>query len=136
MKKVFQQIVSIAMALLLLVSTTSWKVEKHYCMGRLVDVSLFAAVETCGMDMQLASKSSIQKKNSCCSNEVVVIKAQDNLQLSFDTISLDEQFFIIAYAYSYLSLLNTFHKQRIPHEQYPPPLLVKDIQVLDQVFLI
>jgi len=136
MKKVFQQIVSIAMVLLLLASTTFWKVEKHYCMGRLVNVSLFANAATCGMDTQLAAKTNIQKKNSCCSDEVVVIEGQDNLQFSFDEISSEQQFFIAAYAYSYVGLLNIFHELCIPNKQYPPPLLVKDIQVLDQVFLI
>jgi len=42
MKEVFHKIASITMAFLLLLSTVSWKVEKHYCMGRLMDMTLVA----------------------------------------------------------------------------------------------
>ena len=43
------------MAVMLLLSTTSWTVGKHYCMGLLVDISLFAQAENCGMEMSLES---------------------------------------------------------------------------------
>ncbi|WP_235856455.1 HYC_CC_PP family protein [Flagellimonas oceanensis] len=41
MKQFFHQIVSSLMALLVLASTVSWTVDKHICMGRVMDISLF-----------------------------------------------------------------------------------------------
>lgn len=127
---------SIAMALLLLASTTSWTVGKHYCMGHLIDVSLFEKAENCGMDMPMPDSdiAVMERDDSCCSDELIVVEGQDDLKLSFDEIDLDQQLFLVALAY--INLLQVQTEQYVPHEHYPPPLLVKDIQLLDEIFLI
>lgn len=126
------------MVVLLLLSTTSWKVEKHYCMGHLMDVAFFSDVDTCGMDMDMSdrSDSQMQQEDSCCSDEVIVIDGQDDLKLSFNNLSLDQRSFMVAFTYSYIDLFETLTEQVVPHKHYPPPILVKDIQLLDEVFLI
>lgn len=138
MREVLHKIISIAMALLLLLSTVSWKVEKHYCMGRLMDVALFTDVETCGMDMPMSmTEENLGKtKNSCCDDEVVFVDGQDQLKITFNDLDIKHQSFLIAFAHSYLDLLQDLKEQPVPHEQYPPPILVEDIQLLDEVFLI
>lgn len=126
------------MALLLLLSTVSWKVEKHYCTGRLMDIALFADVDTCGMDvfMWMDDENLGETENSCCDDEVVFFEGQDDLKISFNDLDVEQQSFLIATAYSYLSVLIDLKEQPVPHEQYPPPILVKDIQLLDEIFLI
>lgn len=126
------------MALLLLLSTISWKVEKHYCMGRLMDVALFTDVDTCGMDMSSSMKveNLDETKNSCCDDEVVFVEGQDDLKISFNDLDIEKQSFLIALTYSYSIILQDLIGQPVPHEQYPPPILIKDIQLLDEAFLI
>lgn len=126
------------MALLLLASTTSWKVEKHFCMGHLVDVAFFAEAEDCGMAMSEMNDdySLLQQENSCCSDEVIFVDGQDDLRISFDNISVDQQFFLFAFTQSYTQLFIDLRQQAVANEYYPPPILVQDIQLLDQVFLI
>ena len=126
------------MALLLLASTTSWTVGKHYCLGHLVDVALFAPADDCGMGMDMSEKdgSEMMGENSCCDDELFVIEGQDDLNISFEDLSDDQQTFLVAFAYSYLYPSPLDKEQYVPHEHYPPPLLVKDIQLLDEVFLI
>lgn len=126
------------MALLLLLSTTSWKVEKHYCMGRLMNVALFTDVETCGMDMSasMAGENLGEAKNSCCDDEVVFVDGQDDLKISFNDLNVEQQSFLIALSYTYFSVLHDLKEQPVPHERYPPPILVKNIQLLDEAFLI
>ena len=129
--------ISITMALLLLLSTTSWKVEKHYCMGRLIDVALFSDLGSCGLDMQSMSLDSKDvSENSCCNDEVVVLDGQDDLKLSLDTLDIEKQSLLAAFIYSYTTSFFVQSMQFSPHEQYPPPQLVKDIQLFDQVLLI
>lgn len=123
------------MAVLLLASTVSWTVGQHYCMGRLINVSLFVHAEDCGMDMAFETSSTDIKK-SCCSDEILVIEGQEELKISFEDISLTEQQFLIAYTISFLKHIQNFEEQNNPLPHYLPPLLVKDIQVLDAVFLI
>lgn len=126
------------MALLLLASTTSWTVGKHYCMGHLIDVSLFDQAENCGMDMPISNNdmSEMEGDNSCCSDEFIVLEGQDDLKLTFDEIKLDQQIFLVAFTRLYLNLFQVQTEQAVPNKHYPPPLLVKNIQLLDEVFII
>ena len=124
------------MALLLLASTTSWKVEKHYCMGHLVDVAFFAEALGCGMDLTGTVGDASEEMMSCCDEVVIVIDGLDDLKLSFDDISLDQQLFLVAFSHAYSNLFEDLGEQLVPHAKYPPPILVRDIHVLDQVFLI
>jgi hypothetical protein len=137
-KKVFQKIMSISLALLLLVSTTSWKVEKHYCMGHLMDISFFTASNSCGIEIDLSkdNDTSIQYENSCCADVTILMQGQDDLALSYNDFTIDHQKFFIAFAYSYFDNLQTETFQPVKHNFYPPPIIVKDIQLLDEVFLI
>jgi hypothetical protein len=128
--------ISLTMALLLLLSTVSWTVDKHLCMGRVMDVALFTKAEDCGMKaaMDLLEDQGIE--NHCCDDESFTIQGQDDLRLSWDDITIEQQSFLIAYTYSYFELYNFESKEALPKLTYPPPLLVSDIQLLDQVFLI
>ena len=139
MKEGIRKIVSIAMTLLLLASTTSWMVGKHYCMGHLMDVSFFAHAEDCGMNMMVSDEdaSLMEAQNSCCNNEIIVVEGQDDLKISFNDIRFDQHEFLAAFTFSYLNLFEICSERlSVPFEHYPPPILVKDIQLLDGVFLI
>ncbi len=120
------------LALLVLFSTVSFTIEKHYCGDVLVDVSVFSEVEKCGMEAM-----EILLKKGCCKDEVNVVKGQDELKVStFDDLDFEQQQFITSFAYSYIDGFESLSKQIIPHKNYSPPNLVYDIQVLDQVFII
>lgn len=126
------------MAVLLLASTTSWAIGKHYCMGRLMNISFFEHAEDCGMNMVSENEGSLQLEasNPCCIDEIVLVQGQDDLRISFDDIRVDHQIFLISFAQNHYFLFSEFNGDLVPHELYPPPLLVKDIQLLDEVFLI
>ncbi len=126
------------MGLLLLLSTISWKVEKHYCMGRLMNVALFTDAETCGMDMAMSMSENSwgETKNSCCDDEVIFVDGQDDLKISFNDLNVEQQSFLIVLTHTYLGAFQDVRQKPVPHEQYPPPLLIKDIQLLDEVYLI
>ena len=138
MKEFLHRIFSCCMALHLLLSTTSWKVEKHYCMGRLMDFSLFSQVDDCGMDMDFGDNqdSVEQSEDSCCSDETISMQGQDDLLKGFDQISTPQKVFLTAFIYSYISLLTEGETQNRPFDLYPPPLLTKDIHLVNEVFLI
>ncbi len=121
------------MAFVLLFSTFSFSVEKHFCGTHLVDTAIFSKVEKCGMEMN--SKASVKKK--CCKDEVEVVKGQDELKLNtFDDLNFNSQSILVAHTYSYTNFFESLPKRIIPHKDYSPPNLVYDIQVLDAVYLI
>ena len=123
------------MALLLLLSTVSWTVNTHKCMGRTMDVAVFSKAKGCGMEEALLAIEA-SEENHCCDNESFTVKGQDDLRLSLSDISFDQQLFLVAYATSFFYLKDNTEKNLLSDDCYPPPPLIKDIQLLDEVFLI
>ena len=125
------------MTLLLLASTTSWTVGKHYCMDRLMDVSFFADADDCGMGMAFSEGiSETEEKNSCCDDEIVIVEGQDDLKLSFDQLTFDQQLFVASFVPSNINLFEGLEENVAPFRDYSPPPLIRDVQILDQTFLI
>ncbi|WP_347709006.1 hypothetical protein [Gramella sp. MT6] len=125
-----QHIISLTMAFLVMLSTMSFTVDKHFCGSHLVDKAVFSKAKTCGMQMNAAAES------HCCTNEKVSVEGQDELKLSFDSFDFHQQLFITTFTYAYFDLFESLPKQIIPFKDYSPPILVTDIQLEDQVFLI
>ena len=135
-QKRIYKVFSVAMALLVLMSTISFAMEKHFCGDTLIDVAIFSKANSCGMVLEDFSFTTVEKK-SCCKNEIEVIKGQDALKkAAFEDLHFEKQLFLKTFYYSYLNLFEGLPEQVIPHQNYFPPLLVSDIQVLDQVFII
>lgn len=121
------------MALLLLAATTSWTVDKHFCMGQLVDVAFFTDADSCGMNMGDIPEA---WKMDCCTDQLIVITGQDNLKITYNDLSVPQKLFLTSFVHSYATLFEVAEEQHVPHRDYPPPLLVRDLQLLDEVFLI
>lgn len=125
------------MALVVLFSTTSFTIDMHYCGDTLVDKAIFKEAKSCGMEMQNTTSTSecgISKKN-CCSDEQLNFQGQSELQVSLDTFSFDQQFFVISFLSSYVQLFDGID-QDTSFLEYPPPLIVKKIFKLDEEYLI
>ncbi|WP_439648127.1 HYC_CC_PP family protein [Cellulophaga baltica] len=139
MKKVFHKIMSISMAFVVLFSTMSFTIDMHYCGDNMVDYSFFHNVESCGMEKaQLASKCENPKmsKNSCCSDEQIILEGQDDLKNNFSTLTFEQQVFVASFVYSYINLFEGTTSKEVPFIDYSPQFVKRDVQVLHQTFLI
>jgi len=136
MKQLLHKTFSTSLALLVLASTVSFTIEKHFCGDILVDVSLFADAQKCGMEALEIEMSAITKK-MCCKDTVDFVQGQNELSLeAFDNLNFEQQLLLSTFIYSYLNLFEGLPQQVIPHKDYSPPNLISDIQILDQVFII
>jgi hypothetical protein len=124
------------MAFLLLLSTVSWTVDKHLCMGRVMDVSFFLKADDCGMEAAIEVMENDGFENHCCDDETFTQQGQDDLKLSFNEFDFDQQIFLIAFTTSFATAFTDSPKNFICNEYYPPPIIVKDRIVLHEVFLI
>lgn len=140
MKKVSLHTFSIAMAFLVIVSTLSFTVEKHYCGKSLVGHAIFSSAEKCKSETHSCGVEGMghmnMKKDSCCSNQTECIKGQDELNLNSVSFDLVAQSFQMPRSFSMIDLVPVFHPEVISYPPYEPPQLVYDIQVLCQVFTI
>lgn len=105
-------------------------------MGRVMDVALFSKAQDCGMEAAMLMMEEDSDENHCCGEETLTIQGQDDLNISFNDITLDQQVFIVVFAKVYVALFSSSEQQTNINEYYPPPLLVRDIQLLDETFLI
>ena len=136
------QLISMAMAVLVLISTLSVSIGKHYCGDHLVDVAIFAEAEKCGMEvadngLEASDEESALMKKSCCTDVVDLLEGQD--ELSFEKtkeLSSHQKVFLFSFTYVFSGLFELEPQQQVPFEHYAPPNVIEDIQALNQVFLI
>ncbi|UOY06790.1 hypothetical protein L0P88_23090 [Muricauda sp. SCSIO 64092] len=131
---------SLLLAGIVLFSTMSFTLDMHYCGDHLVDFSFMQKAETCMMKAEMTKTSGqcsiMEMKMNCCSDVEVVFEGQDDLKVSFDQLSLDQQIFLASFTHSYINLFEGFDKEIVPFKDYSPPPLIWDVQVLHQTFLI
>ena len=138
MKSNFTKIAAIILALLVLLSTFSLTIEKHFCGDFLVSVSYFGNADGCGdeLDNDDCDLPSVVKSKKCCTDQTQEIEGQDDLRTtSIEKITLKQQF-ALAFAITYNNLFANKKQQIVLHKNYPSPNLISNIQVLHQVFII
>ncbi|QTD39380.1 hypothetical protein JL193_14660 [Polaribacter batillariae] len=129
------------MSFVVLFSTTSFAITKHFCGDTLVDTSVFSEASSCGMESQkvisktTSSCSTIKK--DCCKNEQQLINGQDEIiQLQVDKISLNQQLFVASFIYTYIHLFKGLDSNTTSYSAYKPPLVIKEIFKIDETYLI
>lgn len=134
MKLLFSKIATISLAFLVLFSTFSFTVEKHFCGDFLVDVSYLGEDAACN---EGENDICIIKNESCCKDEVQQIDGQEEMQkASSKKISFHQAKLYVAFYASYKLLFQNIEKQFISYKNYSPPHLIFNLQVLHETFTI
>jgi len=100
-----------------------------------MDVAVFTKAKGCVMEMALLAMEG-SAENHCCDNESYTIEGQNDLKLSLSDFSFDQQVFLLVFTTSFFNTRDAIESKTLSNNYYPPPLLIKDIQLLDEVFLI
>lgn len=127
------------MACVVLFTTMSFTLDMHYCGDTLVDFSFVQQVKTCGMEKTQTTsgcENPMLAKTSCCTDQQVTKQGTDNLKISFDTLTFEQQVFVASFTYAYISLFEGTQSTDAPFVAYSPPFVKQDVQVLHQTFLI
>ncbi len=137
----FRKISAILLSLLVLLSSTSFTFNMHFCMGQLKSIAVLSNAKAC--DLEVKSLSCARDKQipqnitpkSCCQDQTLVVEGQNELE---ETASISiPDFQTVAVLYVVTSFLfeasgaNTYS-----YKEYSPPLIDRDIPVLVQSFLI
>tara|TARA_R110002126_G_scaffold181187_4_gene330026 strand:- start:35271 stop:35687 length:417 start_codon:yes stop_codon:yes gene_type:complete len=137
-KEISHKILAILMSFVVLFSTTSFAITKHFCGDTLVDTAIFTKATSCGMEVEktssLADCSNLTM--DCCSDQQIVKNAQDELQLQIDKISFEQKVFIASFVYSYINLYKGLDKKVSYFEVYDPPVVTNQLYKIDETYLI
>jgi len=146
-KSKLNRITSLLMAFLMLVSSTGFSIDLHYCQGNLKSFSLLGEAKSCHEMAKAKHCSKMKKachapktthcKKDCCSNKKIEISADEDAQkIQVEHLSLKQIKFVTAFVKTFVLGDTDLSRQFIPHLNYKPPLLNRDIPILIQSFLL
>lgn len=135
MKGLLFKISSFLLAFLVFFSTMSFTVDKHFCSEELVDLAIFSEAESCRMETQ-GHQDVDSVVEDCCENHQTTVEGQDELANNKDLLELEQVVFLTTFTFSYINLFIESTEQIGPSKNYNPPLLVQNIHVVNETFLI
>lgn len=142
--------ISLMLASLILLTSFSFSVDMHFCQGQFVSFGIFSKAKSCH---ELAAKmqacpfhknkttdslprAAMGEEDGCCKNETVFVQSELEQCFSADENPIEDNqpSFL-----TNISIENPIHLENfsINHFQsYKPPLLLRDIPLLIQSFLL
>ncbi|MEZ5040192.1 MAG: hypothetical protein R2828_09875 [Saprospiraceae bacterium] len=139
------RIVHIILALLILVSSNGFVVNKHYCQKELKSIALFVPAEGChqakamkNCPMHSAGINDHQNKDEkkgCCDDETEYIKLdEEQIPPSVDMNFLDHLTLLPVLFVALQLELPSLDARSLHYLHYKPPLIVYDLSVSLQTF--
>ena len=139
LKQILHKIGSILLACIVLFSSFSFTVHEHICGDEVADTSFFLEADSCNMVISDCENNdtSYQKisKEPCCSDNSQTIQGNDNNQQAQSSLKIPQVQFLTAFVTTYISLFNEVKITPL-YNDYSPPLVVKNIYKLDEIYLI
>lgn len=134
--KTLRTILTLSIALLVLISSSSFTINMHFCMGKVHSLAVIEKAAPCPMELKVPSCHKV-KKASCCDDEQLTFegkdfKAQESFSLEVASHNWVADLPVIFEINRYDASTNAL----ITSHLYKPPLLHQDIPVLIQSFLI
>ena len=135
-KHFLHKMFSVFLALIVLSSTMSFTIEKHFCGDKLIDVALFSELNKCNIDSSSIDLEEFVKK-MCCKDEVNIVTGQDELLMhDFDDLSMDIQTALFEVTQSINHLVSVELLSKKSFNDYSPPKLIVNRLIVNQNFLI
>ena len=137
MKTWLRQSISVVMALMIGLSTICWTVDKHLCWGRVVDITLFAKAQPCSV--QNATPDQWAQKlqsTSCCDADSFTLQGQNQLKHTYDTPELPAPQLLPTFTQPLSTPFVPLAQRPTLHQHYIPPAVIRNVQLLNAVFLI
>lgn len=149
-KNLSHRITAFSMAWLMLLSSTGFSMDVHYCQDQLMSISFFSKAKSCHDKQDSPPCHKVKKtchnqkenitesdKDNCCHNETVVIEKSDFDATNAQIATMQDIQFDFVAAFVAVCVFN--YIVETDHQSYPlykPPLPDRDVQVLYQTFLI
>ena len=127
---------SVFLSLIVLSSTMSFTIEKHFCGDKLIDVALFSELNKCNMDSYSIDLQVLLKK-MCCKDEVNIVTGQDELFMhNFDDLYIDIKVKLFKVRQSINHLISLEPLSEKSFNDFSPPKLIINLLIINQNFLI
>jgi len=96
--------------------------------------------KTCKDEVQKTNSTNKQctslQEEECCSNQSFFKTGDDTIKKASVEVGLETIVFLDTFFYTYVNLFEGLNTTIVHLNEYRPPLLSKDIQILDEIYLI
>ena len=139
-RKIGLQVLSVSLSLLVMLSSIGLSLDIHFCQGNIKSIGVFAAAEKCGEELEITkcdnhSNSDISR-TPCCSNEQYFYQT-GNADNTSDFINTQTIPVVSILQDSEDSQSDIFLLENVlTYNGSDPPLVVKDLTILYDTFLI
>lgn len=134
--KAFRTISIIFLTVLVLVSSTSFMIGMHFCMGEIQNFALFRKADSCEKEQNLPPCHR-HEKAPCCKDEAAVHKGDDFKASAIYLYSATPTPIVVELPVVLIAeIIPSASILRIQYYNYDPPPRSCDITVEQQVFLI
>ena len=135
-KQLLHKGLAISLTVLVIFSTLSFSVEKHYCGVNLVDVAISFGGQIVQKDC-FGNKLPAFTKSSCCKDVIEFIEGQEVIQNNnIKDFEITNYHFFAAFVCAYNDRFESLPRHAVFHDDYAPPKLVVNRTIEHQVFLI
>ena len=139
MKNILIHISVTLLSLIVILSSMSFTVQKHYCGDILVDVSYLGKAKGCCSTNDVKhteNQENSTNKNKCCNDKQELIESSTFEKEKLSSLSVDDLEFSVYFLFSYIDLFQQRDVDKEFYKDFSPPDIVKDIQLLQETFLI
>lgn len=133
-----KKILAISFAIMLLIGNVGITMATHLCGGQAVTSRIMIGTGhiDCGMPATDADCGSEQDKpEPCCENEYLPVEVEEDYPKSTIQPNFNVDF-AVAYVHIILTSRLLLEEDKPRYLHYFPPLLLRDVSVLNQVFII
>ena len=139
-KSIFTKILSFFLAASILLATSSFTVDMHFCCNKLVDMAILGKAKVCIEKVQKTNSpnkqcTSLQEKD-CCSNQSFFKTGDDTIKKADTILENETLVFLNTFFYTHKNRFQELEENLISFQTYRPPLLSKDAIILNETFLI
>lgn len=136
-------ILSLSLAALVLVSSTTFTVGLHVCRGHVSDIAVMQKAQPCAMELMAAELGftdedcGMASKMKCCEDRTVSFEGTDYQYKTSKSLTLHDVATVQAVLPTLLSFVSPSQSTAYtPFHSYKPPLIHRDVTILVQSFLI
>ena len=118
-----RKVLHIAVAVFILISSTGFTINMHYCHDQLIDMALLAPAHSCCDTEEDANQS----QSSCpgCQDESIVVEPGDDYEVSASTFNFDNShnttLFLTSVVLHSIHSIDESAKNEVPWYKKPPP---------------
>lgn len=135
--KAVRTIFSAFLALVVLLSSMSFTIDKHICMGRVQSVAILHDAAPCAMELFAESGENLSKMEGCCRDEQMKIEGKEFPIKNIKPVAIEYQSLWVAELPKVIEVFE-FNHAVLSHSRvdHAPPLIDREIPILVQSFLI